>query len=289
MVTMTALIGGVLVVVLVVAFCFYMLLAEQNRGQSKVDKSAMQLAKDFNAGDRVGQINNMVARNRELVYVSRQSVDMASAKNLAAWGPLASYMLDEARSSAALVDKERKDQIKLSLKDARDFAMQHNMKVDDEKAEFSLPWWRTYDTQVGEISVGAIKDVESNVLNTDVYPELRDFDREKKYFQKGSNLYMGGINAKLPSPDEDLDFHFAALPAPVDGTISPARLVNGDAFKPGAVIFQEQKNVDRTPVDLPTAVQVVEQMPVSALSDKNKDDVRIGSVAASTGAVPPPE
>ena len=34
-------------------------------------------------------------------------------------------------------------------------------------------------------------------LNSDVYPELRQFDEEKRYFQKGSNLYLGGINAKL--------------------------------------------------------------------------------------------
>ena len=72
MLSMTALIGGIILLTCIIAFCFYMLLAEQNRGQSKVDKSTLELAKAFNEGDRVGQLNNMEARNRELVFVSRQ-------------------------------------------------------------------------------------------------------------------------------------------------------------------------------------------------------------------------
>jgi hypothetical protein len=279
MLSMTALIGGIILLTCIIAFCFYMLLAEQNRGQSKVDKSTLELAKAFNEGDRVGQLNNVVARNRELVFVSRQSVDQASAKGLTVWSALAN----------SLCDNERKLQIKLSLKEARDFAYQHNLKTDSQNAVFSLPWWRTYDTQIYEVSVGSVKGVESNVLNTDVYPDLRQYDEEKRYFQKGSNLYLGGINAKLPSPDNDLDFHFAALPAPVDNTISPARLVNAEAFRTAATIFQDDKNLDHTPPDLPTAVQIIEKMPVSAMDTRNRDDVRIGSVAASTGAVPPPE
>jgi hypothetical protein len=153
---------------------------------------------------------------------------------------------------------------------------------------FSLPWWHTYDSEIYEISVGGVKNVESNVLNTTVYPDLREFDQQKRYFQKGSDLYLGGINAKLPSPDTDLDFRFSPLPAPVDNTVAQARLINNEVFKPYGTVFQDKKFVDARLEELPTAVRVVQHMSVSALNNNNKDEVQVGSCAASNGALPPP-
>ncbi|MGH9550493.1 MAG: hypothetical protein ACRD3W_14020 [Terriglobales bacterium] len=286
MLSMTALVIGILILACVVAFAFYLLLAEQKRGQTQTDEAAMEIAKSLNELDRVGQLNNVVARNREFVFVSRQALDMTQSKNYQQWVQLANYLCDEARASNQLVEKERKNQIELSKAEVRKIAFKKNMNARSD-AVFRLPWWQSYDTQIFDVSCGAVDKVQSNVLNTDVYPDLREFDLAQKYFQKGSDLYMGGINAKLPSPDNDLTFKFAALAAPVQNTISPARLINTEAYKPFATIYVNRKFENRDMDQVPTAVEVSSHMDVSALN-QDKTAVKVNSCAVCTGALPPP-
>ncbi|HEY9716118.1 MAG TPA: hypothetical protein V6C69_01510 [Trichormus sp.] len=286
MMSMTALIGGLIIFACVIAFGLYMLLSEQKRGQSKADLAAMQMAKVLNDTDRVGQMNNLIARNRELVFVSRQAVNQCSAQQYNAWAPLANLLCNEARASNDLVEAERKQQAEASQKAIRKIVLEYNASTR-ESPLFVLPWWKSYDSEIYDVRIGSVDKVQSNALSNEIYPDLRQFDQEKKYFQPISNLYVGGVNAKLPEPDGDLIFKFASLPAPVENTISPARLINSGLFKPAGQVVDNKKFLDPKVDQIPTAVEVTDRMSVEAVD--NQQQVRSGSCAASNGATPPPD
>lgn len=264
-----------------------MLLAEQNRGQAETDRTALEAAKLLNDQDRLGKVNNIVARNRELVYVSRETERFANNLGMDMWTSLANRMCEEARASTTIVENERLNQIEVSKSSIRDFVEKENLKRTTKPA-FTLPWWKTVEGDIYHVELGAVTDVESNVLVTDTYPYLREYDESQQYFQKGSELYLAGVNAKLPSPDDDLDFKFASLPAPVEKTIAPARLINADVFFSTASIFDDKKYRSVKLDEMPSAVKIVRSIQVN-MATGDKDSVRETSFACCNGAAPPVE
>lgn len=286
MLTMTALVLGVLLLVCLIGFGFYLLLAQQKKGQNQADRLTLSLAESLNKDDKIGQMNNVVARCRELVYVSRQNADAAANERNAVLTPLANQLLDESRSSAQFVEAERKNEIAYLTKKARQAVEDYNMHTHTDST-FNLPWFKTYDPEVQDVYFGYIDKVQCNVTNTEVIPDLRLFDEQKKYFEKGSQLYRGNIDAKLPSPDSDLTFKLSSLPANVDRSVSPPRLTNPEVFVKLAPIFENSKFTNQTvPDQIPSAVEVVERMNVSMKSGDQK--VRLGSTATTNGAQPVP-
>jgi hypothetical protein len=285
MFTMTLLCIGLLLVACMVGFALYLFLSEQKRGQTEADKVALDIAKSMNEGDRIGQMNNLVVRCRELVYTSRMMEGTTENSYLYFCQPLAQQLLDEATSSALQVDKERVNQIGLMQKNIRNTVDKYNLETNS-KATFRLPWWQSYALQVFQVNGGCLKDVQSNVEHTEIYDDLNDLDKRAKYFQPGSNLYMGNINARLPAPDSSLDFKIASIPAPVDKMVAPARLANPEVFKFGNDFFENGKFVKQSFDQIPSAVQVLGSMDVEVRN--NKERVQIGSTALSNGATPLP-
>lgn len=286
MLTMTLLCIGLLLAVCMIGFAFYLLLSEQKRGQTEADKLALEISKSMNENDRIGQINNLVVRNRELVYASRLTANTTINSNLSFCAPLAQQLLDEASSSSVEIDKERKTQITLQQKRIKDIVERYNMHTQNVTT-FSLPWWKTYGLQVFQVNGGSLRDVQSNVEHTEIYDELNIEDRRAKYVQPGSNLYMGNINAKLPTPDNNLDFKITSLPAPVEKLIAPARLANPEIFHFGNLFFDNGKAVMQSFDQIPTAVQVVGRMDVQMREGNQR--VQIGSTALTNGAQPVPD
>lgn len=286
MLTMTLLCVGLLLAVCMIGFAFYLLLSEQKRGQTEADKLALEISKSMNENDRIGQINNLVVRNRELVYASRLTANTTVNSNLSFCAPLAQQLLDEASSGSVEIDKERKTQITLQQKRIKDIVERYNMHTQNV-ATFSLPWWKTYGLQVFQVNGGSLRDVQSNVEHTEIYDDLNIEDRRAKYVQPGSNLYMGNINAKLPTPDNNLDFKITSLPAPVEKLIAPARLANPEIFHFGNLFFDNGKAVVQSFDQIPTAVQVVGRMDVQMREGNQR--VQIGSTALTNGAQPIPD
>ena len=286
MLTMTTLVVGILLLTCLVGFGFYLLLAQQKKGQNQADSLTLSLAESLNKDDKIGQMNNVVARCRELVFVSRQNADAASNERSSILVPLANQLLDESRSSAQFVEAERKNQISYITKKAREAVDKYNLHTHIDST-FTLPWFKTYDPQVQDVYLGYINKVQSNVTNTEVIPELRDYDVQQKYFEPGSQLYRGNINAKLPSPDSDLIFKLSSLPADVDKSISPPRLTNPEVFVKLSQLFENNKFTGQRNSDqLPSAVEVVEHMDVSMKSGDQR--VRLGSTATTNGGLPAP-
>jgi hypothetical protein len=285
MLTMVALCCGMALFACLVAFAFYMLMSQQKKGQTTADEASLSLARVLNDGDRIGQMNNVIERCRELVYTSRVNDDLAQDPKNTLWKDLSAQLLAESRENARLVEAERKNQIKVCVKNLQDIVWTRNKKAPTGK-RFSLPWFESYFPQVSELKIGSIKAVESNVENLQVIPNLREFDLQSKYIQKGSNLYMGNINAKLPSPDNDLDFKLSSLPADVAGTVAPSRLTTSEVFQPSVSVWLKQKPEMQLPEHLPGATQIVEEMDVA--SRENTGTLRLNATATANGAMPCP-
>lgn len=284
MMALVALVAGILIFLLLLVFSLYLLFAEHLRGHSDTNRVTLEMAKILNESDRSGKINNIVARNRELIALSRENLDLAKSTNQDDWGPLANRLCDEARASQTLVENERKQQIALVKRDVLDYIEQFNRKTKDIKA-LELPLWKSQHGDILEATLGSVKDVTSNVENTDVYPILRDHDRRQNYFHPDSSLYLGNIDAKLPAPDNDLDFKLSSVAAPVETTISPGRLVDGNVFVPMSAIYADRKKVDKPLDQLPSAIHVVRRSDVTIVTG-DKQSMKETSVATCNGAQP---
>ncbi len=285
MLGMVALTGAIVLFTCVIGFAGYMLLAQQKRGQTDTDEIALNMAKLLNDGDRIGQMNNVVERCRELVYISRVNKVTADTLGIEMYQPLAEQLLEESRANSELVEAERKNQIKLAVKNVATFVYQHNMTTKSG-SRFRLPWFQTNFPEIAQVNFGSIQGVQCNVENLQVIGDLRENDLGQNYIQAGSNLYMGNIDAKLPAPDNDLVFKLSSLPCDVGGVVAPVRLTNPDVFTSPCQIVDSEKETGLLPDQLPGALQVVETMDVSA-SD-NKGSIRLGSTATADGALPPP-
>ena len=262
-----------------------MLLSQQKNGQSGADQYALTSANALNSGDRIGQMNNVIERCRELVYISRVNNGKAQQPMNKLYIALSAQLLDESRENAKLVEEERKNQIKQCVKNMQS-AIVATKKVAPTGNRLKMPWFESAYPHIESMKLGYIKSVESNVENLLVIPDLREFDVERKYIQKGSNLYLGNINAKLPAPDDDLDFKLSALPADVKKTISPSRLTSIDVFVPTATIYADDKPLDSKVDQLPGALQVQEQMDVS--NRQANTELKLTSTATANGAAPCP-
>ncbi len=286
MLSMTILCVSLLLLFCIVGFAFYMLLTEQQRGQGVTDRVALSIAKAINEGDRIGELGNLIALNRELVYTSRNVANYTcNNRDMVFATPLASLLLDEARSSTTDLDKARLLQIQMIKATIKYQVNNYNVNTK-VAAHFLLPWWSSYEPQIYQVTCGTILNTSSNVLHNNFFPDLNDEDTRNRYIQPKSNLYNGTIDARLPAPDSDLSFKLTSLSAPVDQTIAPARLVNPEMFKPMANVYENGKYVDTPMPQIPTAIQVFAKMKVA--SNSNKQDMIVGSVAACNGAVPLP-
>jgi hypothetical protein len=285
MLSVTALVGGILLFTCVVGFAGYMLLAQQKRGQTDSDEVALNVAKLMNGDDRVGQMNNVVERCRELVYVSRTNLNKANNMSSPLFQPLAQQLLDESRANSAIVENERANQLNLTTLRVKNFINQHNESTRTG-SRLTLPFFQTQFPVIQEADFGAIAGVQCNVLNLQVIPELKDYDMSQHYIQPGSNLYMGNINAKLPAPDSDLNFMLASLPANVGGSVAPVRLANPEVFIQTAPVMKRNQQTHTRPTHLPAAIQLIENMDVAGGS--NQGTIRLSATATADGGLPPP-
>jgi hypothetical protein len=195
--------------------------------------------------------------------------------------PLCDQLMNEVRSSNTDLDRERDNQINILKKSIQYNVDNYNVHTKTQ-AHFQLPFWESYEPQIVQVACGSIDKTTSNVLHNDYFQEINDWDQRERYVQPKSNLFFGNIDAKLQAPDNDVYFCLAALAAPVEQTISPARLVNPEVFKLSGNAYFDGKFVGAKLKQIPTAILVVSTMKVS--SNTNKGTVRIGSVATCNGA-----
>ena len=269
--------GFLLIAILVVSYMFVNLLFIQSQLQKCSDEIAVRGACQLNNLNRIGQVNNLVARCRQLVYASR-GVSRLTHKVSPDLQTLADQILDEDRESAQYLEAERLRLQKLSVAESEK-AVQSSFLLRSDLYRALAPWLKIQAPQIVSVDFGYTVNTDSNVLALDGIEDLAAYDEHLKYINPISKLYYGNINAKLPDEDTDLDFRLSSLAAPVNGNVSPARLITPE-------VFQQQAQVAQKPqLQSATRVIISAQVP-SAVTGESLSTIRISSVAASNGAGP---
>jgi hypothetical protein len=269
-----ALLGfGLLILFITLGTSFSMVLFVQNQVQRLADQVALTGACQLNDGNRLGQMNNLIARCRQLVYASRQNTYLA-ANSSTDLQQLAQQFLDEDRQNALALDQERGRLSALAVKEATE-QMKYTFAQQSGLYTMVLPWLVVRPPTVTSINFGYITAVDSNVAALNGIADLADYDRSKKFIQKASQLYAPTIDAKLPEDDGDLHFYISSLAAPVNDNISPARLALTNVFRPTIGNY------------LPSAASVSIQIGLAQdVVHGGATDFTVTSVAASNGGSP---
>jgi hypothetical protein len=279
---LSALIGGLIGFTILVGLGFYLILSHQQRGQAACDQLSMSIAKSLNAGDRVGQLNAVIEHSRELVYLSRENANLAAGLGVPSYQQLAAQLLNEAREAPNIVDKERDNQIKLAVTETQKAIKAAREGEEKSSGVYVLPFVLETRPQINQVYLGYIKDTLSSVESPAVLDELQKNDLKNNYIEPTSKLFRGNINAKLPTPDEDLPFHFASLPAEVKHIDSPPRMVNASVFQSTGTVFDRDPNAKlQKPADLPSAAQVAGSIGVKA-GEKTPTELNLKCVSSAT-------
>jgi len=233
-------------------------------------------ASGINACDRMGQMNNMIARSRAEVFESR--TNLGSSAELDGLQGIADQLCTSARDGATTLEQER--QKLKSVVEAEATAEVSNQIQAIQKFQLILPWIQLSSARLlpggSGIAFGQINGVQSTVSQLDASNNLNTIDASKGY-TSASKRYLANINAQLTGADSDLNFHLSSLQPPVNHDVAPARLVLPAAF-------ESVPTGDGSAGDLPSAVKVTLVMNVETeLFGPSKSQIVVTGVATTTG------
>jgi hypothetical protein len=276
---------GVVLLLAVFGLVVYFTMFSQRRMQNQADRVTLVGAGILNRGDRTGQMNNMVARSRELVYNARE-IHQRARSGYSHLEPLARQLLEESRAGAHLVEEERQRMVQLNLQQAME-EVKNAASQGGSSRGMSFFGVKTSTPELVGMEVGYIDGVLSSVDASEGNPELKALDVASGYVDKETGLYKANVNARLPSPDSDLNFKICSLPAPVKKEALPARLIQPSVFRRTARLMEDGKEIRDTCEHLPSAVRLVFETKVTSGQD-SKQPLQVSTVAITSGALPPP-
>jgi hypothetical protein len=266
-----------------IAFSVHYLFYSHQFLQHSADNLATSLAVNMNSNDRIGQMNNLVANSRELVFNSRSSYQHASDE-FPLMTDLADRLLLESREGADMVERARRDLVALIVQDVQTSAKAASKSGLGQGT--TLPWARSSEAELQGMQIGNIKNVESNVMAPYGNDPLLKLDTKSGYIDLATHLYYGRTIIKLPD-DPDKKFHLTSLAAPVQGNVAPPRLTEAQMFDKTAELLKDGQPILGICDELPTAVQVRLNMDVTnQVAVKSTHGASVDATAATAGANP---
>jgi len=245
-----------------------------NRLQASADELALEGARTLNAKDRLGQINNMIVRGRQLVYAQQSTRDQAASESEAVQH-LADQLLNDSIQNAQNLESERQNVLQPVCQSEAMDAMTSKFSELAPSYTITLPWLQVYGLKTTDWRFGEIADVQSNVTELTGQSDLSNQDRSDSLLQTspGLNLYKHDQNHKLHGPLSYLSFKLSSLPPPINKVVSPARVVLANEFRPTAATY------------LPSAVQVKLHLTVeTGLGPSARTEMVAVGTAATPGA-----
>jgi hypothetical protein len=243
--------------------------------QNGADSLALENAVSLNMNDRAGQINNLVARSRELVFNSRQAFDASSGAH-EYLRPLSGRLLQLSRAGATRVADEKKRLVQSTLSELLD----RDAGVQSQLADFSP--LQDKQARLTDLEVGFLIDQSSDVPASPGSTLLYTQDLQAGYIQKATNSYNAFVNLKLPGPDSDLNFTLSAMPS-----LNSTRLTDGANFKPLALLVQEDSKVAYICAEFPSSVRLRLSKPVTIGGDY-RTGISTTSAASTNSTLPDP-
>jgi len=266
------------------AACALLLVEQKLRSTS--ENFALQSGVQLNQGDRIGEMNLMVERSRELVFTGRQTYNEIS-KSAPHVEPLARLLLDDARSGAVKVDDERQF-LSGTLGKELEIALSTQLKKAKDRGPINLMFFRLNQTDDLVVEVGSVRDIPSNATAPVGLPQLKEHDLDESYLFDKTNYYRPDTNVRLPAPDDDLKFLFASLAPRVKDTIADARLITPDDFDGQVILIAPGKTVRPKLKNLPSALRLVTKTGVDAPMQLH-EDMQITTISTSAGSDKLPE
>ncbi len=251
----------VMLIVVGIAFSFYLLFFSHKHLQNRSEDLALECARHLNENDHGGKINNLLGHSRELVFTSRELYYKTNNDDFRGLQGLAAQVLEQSRSGARLVCEERKRYVDVSMQRLRKSVKDAETR---SKRGLLLTKFSACGAQVVDLKVGDLDQVASNVEPSSGVSNLLFYDRQQNYIKTGKqvDLYKANVNLKLPGEDSDLNFELASLPAPVKGTAAPIRLTRGKGFKHSMILRSAGEDKSGNCTVIPSVVQVVMTMDV---------------------------
>jgi hypothetical protein len=255
-----------------------------NRLQFAADQFALTAARILNHNDQIGQMNNLVADSRQLVFDSR-NVYVEVVEKFPHLTPLANALLEDSRTGSDSVMAARKQLADLIVDDIHATVIAAN-KPGGLGQAIALPWADSAVPEVLDLKLGSIKAMESNVEAPFGDERLLVFDTKRSCIDPLTHLYYAGIILPLPE-DDDKTFRLSPLPAPVKGTVAPARLTGHELFQPWVDLIKDGQRVQVGLEQLPSAIHLKLRMGIANQVAVNSDGtITTESTAATVGASP---
>ncbi|MGH9550460.1 MAG: hypothetical protein ACRD3W_13850 [Terriglobales bacterium] len=235
----------------------------------------LEQANGINSSDRIGQMNNMIARSRSAVNECKLNSDDSKSENddpeLQA---LAGQLYDSACDGAQTMEPERQKLKAVAEQEVAD-EITNEMK---QMSKFSLvlPWLTISSPKLSlkGVEFGQIKDVQSNVMVLDTSNNLSD---DSSFTNATNKRYKANVNAQLQGIDRTIDFKLSSLQPPVKDEVAPARLVLPSAWA-------ETPQGDQPNGYLCSAVKVTLEMNVAtSLGTPTKNIIKVVGFAATSG------
>jgi len=260
------------VISMLLAFCCAVgaLVFVHNAVQRALDDAALSSACQLNLNDRIGQMNNMTVRSRQLVFADRQT-DNELLQTGSAYEKLSAQLLAQSRDSAQILDAARAKLITISKQDVN-AAANAAFNTSSTQQSLTLPWLRISRPVLLRTTLGTVSGVDDNAASLPELADLLTYDQSHSFIDTHSNLYNEQINAKLPTPDNDLNFNLSSLPPYLNSTV-PSRLMLGQSF------------VQQDDQQLHSSVQLESQLTVSLLCIPHcSTTLHLTSTATTNGA-----
>ncbi len=221
----------VLSIAVVMAASFAGVFFTHSRLQSGADEIALEGARKLNEFNRLGQMNDMIARSRQLVFgINKQTDLVASYGNDPVLEKLTRQLNDEARQGAQILEEERHKLSSVAKGEAK-AAMQEKFRQVSNNYAMVLPWLMVQTPQMVLNDTGAIVGMQSNAQELQGFEELVGQDAKNVFSGKPVNLYRAEVDAKLPIANSP-SFLFSPLAAAVVNDMAPARAVLPESFRP---------------------------------------------------------
>ena len=204
----------IFVLAIVMFFAFDTITAFLNK--QTLDGSAQKLALDaaivLNAEDQAGRMNKFIAQSRQLVYCSRQELNLTDQVTCQTMQPLALYLSNQSRDGAIFLEQERERLVASRVSEINSLLMrEYGYYTDKSKKEL-------LEQFIDKADLGACSENTAEVLSDKSDQRLRQHDIEEHYLDKGNSLYLGDEDLKLPDEDKDLSFKLCKLPSLCHGS-----------------------------------------------------------------------
>lgn len=202
----------------------------QSRLQSSADEIALIGARKLNELNRLGQMNDMVARCRQLVYATdKQNEEVEDSSDDLLMKKLTRQLDDETMESAKILDSERRKLATVANEDARKTMNQKFAQIKGGY-QMSLPWLTIDAPGLVINDTGSVKGMQSNSQELQGFDELTQQDKSNVIDGKPTSLYRSENDARLPIANSP-SFKFSPLPPAVGNEMAPARAVLPGSFK----------------------------------------------------------